>query len=55
MNNNLDWMARLVFIAALVEDRCGELMQALFDGASATVDHSTGKLVIVSKEMLDQL
>lgn len=40
-----DRIARRILGAAISEDRCGELLLSLFDGASATVDLE-GKLVI---------
>lgn len=39
-----DEMARQIFEAAIREDRCGELLMALFQNGSATVQ--SGKLVI---------
>lgn len=49
--NRLDAMARRIFTAALSEDRAGELLEALFEGASATVDRE-GKLVIITAEQM---
>ena len=48
-------MARRIFEAAIREGRCAELLDALFDNGSATVDATTGLLVIVSADVLKQL
>lgn len=50
----LEEAAKLIFQAAIDESRCEELLLALFDGGSATVDDD-GKLVIASAKQLDDL
>jgi hypothetical protein len=47
-------LARRIFDQAIIEERCAELLEALFDGGSATVDLTTGRLVIVSADLLNQ-
>lgn len=47
--------AEHILFAALDEGRAEELLMCLFDGGSATVDHSTGHLVLVTAEQLRQL
>jgi hypothetical protein len=51
-----DWdvVAEAIFRAAMNENRAGELLAALFDGGSATVDQD-GRLVILPGAQLDQL
>jgi hypothetical protein len=51
----LDSMATKLFTAALAENRCGELYQCLIEGGAATVDASTGKLVMITKNELQSL
>lgn len=46
MASTLDIMAKKIFEAAIREERCGELLLALFNGAKATVDKDSGLLVI---------
>ena len=41
-------MGRAVFLRAIAEDRCGELLDCLFDGGSASIDARTGELVLVA-------
>jgi hypothetical protein len=48
-------LARRIFAQAIVENRCGELLERLFNGASATVDANTGLLVIASADALAQM
>lgn len=48
---NMEAMARRIFMAAMQERRCGELLDALFDGASATVGPD-GVLVIMPGDLL---
>lgn len=49
---DLDPMARHIFQQALAEDRCGELLDALFNGASATVDAHTHRLLIIPAHVM---
>lgn len=44
--------ARAIFEAAIAEHRCDELLTALFDGGSATVDRRTGELVVINGAQL---
>lgn len=48
-------LARAIFVAAISENRCSELLCALFEGGSATIDRTDGSLVIVDGVVLDQL
>jgi hypothetical protein len=48
-------IARRIFLAAIAEHRCGELLDALLEGGSATVDAITGQLVIVTDEQLSTI
>jgi hypothetical protein len=52
MSHPLDAAARRIFEAAISEDRCGELLECLFDGGAPTVDGVTGRLVLASAAML---
>lgn len=45
-------LARRILQAAIDEGRCAEFAECLFDGGSATVDATTGKLVLVSGDGL---
>ena len=53
--NPLDRIAQRIFEAAIAEHRCGELLEALCDGATATCDYRTGKLVIIPAEQIAHL
>lgn len=44
-------LARAILAAAIVEGRCGELLDCLFEGGSATVDPA-GKLCLLSGDAL---
>lgn len=55
MSHQLDPVAKRVFIAAIAEDRCGELLEALLDGGSATVNIHTQRLTIVAGQQLADL
>lgn len=48
-------MATAIFRKALADDRCGEVMECLFDGGSVTIDIVTGELVLVSAAALAQM
>lgn len=50
----LDATGRRIFTAAIASDRCGELLECLFGGGSATVDPS-GALVLASAEDLAEM
>lgn len=52
--NALDVIAQRIFETAIASHRCGELLECLFDGGTATVD-SSGKLVLVSADNLLQM
>lgn len=52
MSDSLDNLAVLLFTAAIKEDRCGELLECLFNGGSATIDFYTKKLSMISGETL---
>lgn len=54
MSNALDMMARLIFEAALAGDRCGELLECLLEGGSATVDPD-GQLILVDADTLRKM
>lgn len=54
MNHRLDSLAKRMFLVAIETDRCGELLECLFDGGSATVDPA-GQLILVDAETLRQL
>lgn len=54
MVHELDGIASRLFLAALAEQRCGELLDCLFSGGSATVDAS-GSVVLVAASQLTQL
>jgi hypothetical protein len=47
--------ARRIFTQAIAESRCSELLEALFNGGSVTVDANTGLLVIASADALAQM
>jgi hypothetical protein len=48
-------VARAIFQAAINEGRSSELLHCLFDGGSATVDVETGKLVLMTPDLLQAL
>lgn len=50
----LDPMAERIFRIALEDRRCGELLECLFDGGSATVD-THGRLILASAAALASL
>lgn len=54
MSHPLDAMARRIFETAIATDRCGELLECLFGGGSATVDPA-GQLILASAESIQQL
>jgi len=47
--------ARAIFLTAIREQRCSEMLECLFDGGSATVDARTGKLCLATAEQLAQM
>jgi hypothetical protein len=55
MTHGMEAMARTIFIHALAEERCGELLECLFDGGSATVDAETDKLVMITAGQLAEM
>lgn len=48
-------IAKAILQAAINESRASALLSCLFDGGSATVDAQTGKLVLMSANMLQAL
>lgn len=48
-------VATAIFQAAINEGRASDLLHCLFDGGSATVDVQSGKLVLMSANMLQAL
>jgi hypothetical protein len=44
--------ARMILLKAIDEQRASELIMALFEGGSVTIDKKTGALVIVSGAQL---
>lgn len=48
-------LARRIFEKAIADERAGELLEALFDGGSVTLDARTGGLLIVSADVLGQM
>jgi hypothetical protein len=53
--NPLEPIARRIFEQAIKEQRCGDLMECLFNDGSATVDAVTGVLVLISADGINQL
>jgi len=51
---DMDRLARRLFMTAIRDGQEGELLQCLFDGGSATIDARTGKLVMVTEDLLKQ-
>lgn len=49
-----DLVARAILLAALNEDRAGELLEFLFDGGSCTIDPA-GRLVLVDASVIAEL
>ena len=47
----IETIAKMILVTAIQEERCGELLDCLFEGGSATVD-SKGKLVLVDGSAL---
>jgi hypothetical protein len=52
--HHLDAMARVIFRAALDEDRAGELLAHLFDSGGVTIEFGTGRLVLIPPEMIEE-
>jgi hypothetical protein len=48
-------LARAIFARAMLDGRCAELLDHLFDGGGVTLDASSGDLVLVSDDFLSQL
>lgn len=48
-------VARRILEQAMTEERCSEFLHCLWDGGSATVDLTTGRLVLVSGVALEGL
>lgn len=46
-DENFDQIAEAIFARAIMDHRCGELLEALFNGAYVTLDRNTGNLVII--------
>lgn len=44
--------AKRILAQAIAEDRAAEFLEAMWDGGSATVDQTTGKLVIITGDQL---
>ncbi len=55
MTDVVESLAKYLFQTAIAEGRCADLLDCLWAGGSATVDHSTGKLVFVTSEQLAEL
>ena len=56
MANRLsEQVARRILQAAMAENRCANLIECLWDGGTATVDHSTGDLVLIEGRLLADL
>lgn len=55
MEERLRPIAEACFTIAIRTGRAGELMNALFSGASCTIDMATRDLVIVPAEMIQEL
>jgi hypothetical protein len=53
VSHPLDGVATAIFEQAIRAGRCGELLECLFDGGSATIDTS-GELVLASADALQQ-
>lgn len=51
----MDRMAGALFVAANRECRCGELFDCLTSGGSATLDRTTGRLVLVTRDLLAEM
>lgn len=48
-------IARLIFETAIAEGKASDLLHCLFKGGTATVDVETGKLVLMTGDMLQAL
>lgn len=48
-------VAKVIVRAALKEGRCGELLTCLIDGGSATIDATSGDLILADSEIIRQL
>lgn len=44
-------IAKMILVTAIQEERCGDFLDCLFDGGSATVDHK-GHLVLIDGKTL---
>jgi hypothetical protein len=55
LDQTLDRTAQAVFTRALRTGRAGELLNALFHGAGATIDAKTGDLVILEPDLFEHV
>lgn len=44
-------IAKMILVTAIREERCGDLLDCLFDGGSATLDHK-GHLILIDGKTL---
>lgn len=54
MAARLDPIARKIFMIALRDGRCGEVLACLFEGGGATVDPD-GALILIAGDLIAQL
>ena len=47
--------AAAIFFKAITEKKAAELLGLLFEGGSVTLDASTGDLVMISADLLDEM
>lgn len=48
-------LAKRILLTAIAEGRAAELLECLFEGGSATVDATTGKLMLATADQLAAL
>lgn len=54
MTHRLDAVAQLAFSIALVDDRCGEMLEHLFNGGGLTVDPVDRQLILIPADVIAQ-
>lgn len=55
MTHLLDAVARAAFTIALRDDRCGEVLEHLFNGGGLTVDPVNRELILIPGDVIAQL
>lgn len=51
-NDSMESMATQLFMKAIVTRKAGELLDCLFGGGTATIDRTTGEVVMITAEQM---